>query len=120
MKAAKVRNFASVWDAIEPDGGAAASLKAKSEFMVALSQLIRRSGWTQKEAATRCSVTQPRIADLMRGRSVLARHAGGYGGGRRAQAEAQCAEGSLDARANISFLPHSIARGNQQLCGIWR
>jgi predicted XRE-type DNA-binding protein len=71
MKAAKVRKFASVWDAIEPDGAAAASLKAKSELMVALSQLIRRSGWTQKEAAIRFSVTQPRISDLMRGRIDL-------------------------------------------------
>jgi predicted XRE-type DNA-binding protein len=30
--------------------------------------IIKRNGWTQKEAAKRCGVTQPRINDLLRGR----------------------------------------------------
>ena len=33
-----------------------------------LSELIRVQGWTQKEAAARLGVTQPRISDLTRGK----------------------------------------------------
>jgi predicted XRE-type DNA-binding protein len=29
---------------------------------------LKQHGWTQKEAARRCGVTQPRINDLLRGR----------------------------------------------------
>lgn len=67
----KVRRFASVWDAIEDPGQEAASLRARSELMIALSDLIRRSGWTQRQAATKFGVTQPRVSDLMRGRIDL-------------------------------------------------
>lgn len=65
------RRFASVWDAIEETGQEAASLRARSDLMIALSELIRQSGWTQRQAATRFGVTQPRISDLMRGRIDL-------------------------------------------------
>ncbi|MSP50579.1 MAG: XRE family transcriptional regulator [Alphaproteobacteria bacterium] len=67
----KERRFTSVWDAIEDTGQEAASLRARSDLMIALSELIRHSGWTQRQAATRFSVTQPRISDLMRGRIDL-------------------------------------------------
>ena len=30
--------------------------------------IVKASGWTQKEAAKRCGVTQPRMNDLLRGR----------------------------------------------------
>ena len=66
----KTRRYANVWDAIE-EGEAAASMRARSELMIQLSELIRRSGWTQRQAATRFGVTQPRISDLMRGRIDL-------------------------------------------------
>jgi predicted XRE-type DNA-binding protein len=39
--------------------------------MIALSDLIRRSGWTQRQAAAKFGVTQPRVSDLMRGRIDL-------------------------------------------------
>ena len=32
------------------------------------SQRVKDSGWTLAEAARRCSITQPRINDLLRGR----------------------------------------------------
>lgn len=67
----KQQRFANVWDAIEDTGTAAPSLRARSDLMVALSELIRRSGWTQRQAATRFGVTQPRISDLVRGRIDL-------------------------------------------------
>ena len=39
--------------------------------MIELAELIRRSGWTQRKAATKFGVTQPRISDLTRGRIDL-------------------------------------------------
>jgi predicted XRE-type DNA-binding protein len=36
-----------------------------------LGEHISRRGWTQKEAAVRFGVTQPRISDLMRGKIGL-------------------------------------------------
>jgi predicted XRE-type DNA-binding protein len=33
-----------------------------------ITALIQKNGWTQLEAAKRCSVTQPRINELLRGR----------------------------------------------------
>jgi predicted XRE-type DNA-binding protein len=67
----KRKRYSSVWAAIEDTPDAAASLRARSELMIELSELIRRSDWTQRQAATRFGVTQPRISDLMRGRFDL-------------------------------------------------
>lgn len=67
----KSRRYESVWDAIEATPQAAASMRARSELMIALTELIRRSGWTQREAAAKLGVTQPRVSDLMRGRIDL-------------------------------------------------
>ncbi len=39
--------------------------------MVELAELIRRQGWTQKQAALKLGVTQPRISDLTRGKIDL-------------------------------------------------
>lgn len=33
-----------------------------------ITALIQKNGWTQLEAAKHCSVTQPRINELLRGR----------------------------------------------------
>ncbi len=48
-----------------------ASVAARSELMGKLSELIRVQGWTQKQAAARLGVTQPRISDLTRGKIEL-------------------------------------------------
>ncbi len=48
-----------------------ASFAARSELMEKLSELIQIQGWTQKEAAARLGVTQPRISDLTRGKIEL-------------------------------------------------
>lgn len=60
--------YESVWDAIEDDPVERARLKTLSELMHRLQQHIQQEGWTQKEAAKRLGVTQPRISDLMRGK----------------------------------------------------
>ena len=65
------RRYRDVWEAIEGPGREAASLRARSALMVEISELIRRSSWTQRQAAARFGVTQPRISDLMRGRIDL-------------------------------------------------
>jgi predicted XRE-type DNA-binding protein len=60
--------FASVWDALADTKEQAANLRARSELMQQIADVIKGSGWTQVEAATRCGITQPRINDLLRGR----------------------------------------------------
>jgi predicted XRE-type DNA-binding protein len=63
--------FESVWDAIEDSPAEAENMKLRSALMVALRDHIAETGMTQKEAAKRFGVTQPRISDLMRGRIDL-------------------------------------------------
>ena len=62
------RTFKNVWDAIADTPEEAANLSLRSELMDEIEAIIKQNGWTQKEAAKRCGVTQPRINDLLRGR----------------------------------------------------
>jgi predicted XRE-type DNA-binding protein len=62
------QTFASVWDAISDTPEEAENLRVRSELMDKITALIEENAWTQTEAAQRCSVTQPRISDLLRGR----------------------------------------------------
>ena len=43
-------------------------MRIRSHLMIALTELNRRQGWSQKAAAEKFGVTQPRISDLMRGK----------------------------------------------------
>ncbi len=63
-----MQEFANVWDAIADTPEEAANLTLRSELMDEIETILKENGWTQKEAAKRCGVTQPRINDLMRGR----------------------------------------------------
>ena len=65
------KRFESVWDAIEDAPQEAASMRARAHLMIELTELIGREGWTQKVAAERFGVTQPRISDLVRGKVDL-------------------------------------------------
>lgn len=65
------QRFDSVWDAIENTPQQAASMRARSELMMALQQWVKSEGMTQTAAARLFSVTQPRVSDLMRGRINL-------------------------------------------------
>jgi predicted XRE-type DNA-binding protein len=47
----------------------AANLTARGLLMIAIEQRIREEGWTQTEAAARLHVTQPRVSDLLNGKS---------------------------------------------------
>ncbi len=63
--------FESVWDAIEDAPALAATMKLRSSLMLALKQHIGEQGLSQKEAAEKFDVTQPRISDWMRVRIDL-------------------------------------------------
>jgi len=65
------QKFQSVWDAIEDTPQLAASMRARSELVIELTELIKRRGMTQAEAAKLFAVTQPRISDLTRGKIDL-------------------------------------------------
>lgn len=63
--------FESVWDAIEDNPVEAQKMKLRSAMMTALCDYIKAEGMTQKQAAKKLGVTQPRISDLVRGRIDL-------------------------------------------------
>jgi predicted XRE-type DNA-binding protein len=65
--AQQVESFASVWDAIADTPEQAANLRSRSELMRQITAIVKKSNWTQTEAAQRCGVTQPRMNDLLRG-----------------------------------------------------
>jgi predicted XRE-type DNA-binding protein len=68
MNKAKVKTYASVWDAIADSPEEAANLRLRSALMQQISRIIERKEWTQAEAASRCGISQPRVNDLLRGR----------------------------------------------------
>ena len=65
------KRFVSVWVAIEDTPQEAASMRARSDLMMNLAEVIRQQGMTQAQAASLFGVTQPRISDLMRGKVNL-------------------------------------------------
>lgn len=50
------------------DAEEAENLRLRSEMIIALRHYIERKNMTQKQAADRFGVTQPRISDLIRGK----------------------------------------------------
>jgi predicted XRE-type DNA-binding protein len=68
MSKLEMQEFANVWDAIAETPQEAANLSVRSDLMDEIDAIIKAKGWTQKEAAKRCGVTQPRVNDLLRGR----------------------------------------------------
>lgn len=67
----KEQRFATVWDALADTPQQAASMRARSELLMALQGWVKTSGMTQAEAARLCGITQPRMSDLMRGKISL-------------------------------------------------
>lgn len=68
MKKKAAMRYDSVWDALTDTPEQAANLRARTELMQKIAEIVKENGWTQVEAAGRCGVTQPRINDLLRGR----------------------------------------------------
>ncbi|HER34506.1 MAG TPA: XRE family transcriptional regulator [Halothiobacillaceae bacterium] len=61
----------NVWTVIEDTHAQAENMRLRSSLMMALEDHIQRAGMTQAEAARVLGVTQPRLADLMRGKIDL-------------------------------------------------
>ncbi|MDX2504528.1 MAG: XRE family transcriptional regulator [Gammaproteobacteria bacterium] len=65
------QSYNSVWDAIMDTPQEALNMKLRSELMLQIKQAIEVNSWTQKKAAKKLGVTQPRISDLLRGKIDL-------------------------------------------------
>lgn len=65
------QRFQSVWDAIEDTPQLAASMRARAQLIIELTELIKKRGMTQADAARLFGVTKPQISDLMRGKIEL-------------------------------------------------
>ena len=65
------QRYNSVWDALMGTPQEALNMKLRSELMIQIMQTIEVKGWTQKKAAKKLGVTQPRISDLLRGKIDL-------------------------------------------------
>ena len=64
----KTRTFANVWDALSDSPEEAATMKIRSEVMIAIHDRIHAWDTTQSQAASRLGVTQPRLNDLLQGK----------------------------------------------------
>ena len=64
----KANTYISVWDALADTPEQAANLRARSELMQQIAEVIKANGWKQTAAAGQCGITQPRVNDLLHGR----------------------------------------------------
>lgn len=62
------QRFNSVWDALGDTPEQAENLKLRAELMTQIRGYMESLNVTQKEAATRLGLTQPRLNDLLHGR----------------------------------------------------
>jgi len=60
--------YENVWDALSDTREEAVNMRLRSELATAVIRKIEAARWTQREAAMKCGITQPRLNDLMRGR----------------------------------------------------
>jgi predicted XRE-type DNA-binding protein len=63
-----VQSFASVWDAVEETQADSATMRLRSELVIAIRDAVEQWDVTQALAASRLGVTQPRLNDLLLGR----------------------------------------------------
>ena len=67
MKASLSR-FTCVWDALEDTPQQAANMRLRSKLMLELYKTIRSWELSQKEAAKRLGISQPRLNDVLTGK----------------------------------------------------
>ena len=63
-----MKTFGNIWDAIEDSQSEAASMKARSQLITVLQKTVKEWNLSQKAAANRLGLTQPRLNDLLRGK----------------------------------------------------
>ena len=60
--------FSCVWDALEDTPQQAANMRLRSKLLLELCQTIRSWELSQKEAAQRLGISQPRLNDVLNGK----------------------------------------------------
>ncbi|MCK9813187.1 XRE family transcriptional regulator [Pseudomonas sp. MAFF 302046] len=60
--------FTSVWDALEASPQDAANMRLRAKLMLALGKAVKAWGVSQKEAAKRLGISQPRLNDVLSGK----------------------------------------------------
>ena len=61
-------SWRDIWDAIEPNPVEAMNLRIRDNLMTAIDDRVKQWGGTQKEAAKRLGITQPRLNLLLKGK----------------------------------------------------
>lgn len=61
------KTYPSIWDALFDDPVEATNLRMRSDLMIAIRQRVGEWAVTQKEAAGRLGITQPRLNRLLKG-----------------------------------------------------
>ncbi len=64
----KARVFKSVWNALEASSDQAATMRLRSELMIALRTQVEAWDTTHAQVAKQLRITQPRLSDLLHGR----------------------------------------------------
>lgn len=64
----KTKTFANVWDALSDSPEEAATMKIRSDVMIAINDQVTVWNTTQARAANRLGITQPRLNDLLQGK----------------------------------------------------
>lgn len=62
------QTFASAFDALCDTPQQAANLRLRADLMMHIADTVKAKGWTQKQAAAHCGLTQPRMNDLLNGK----------------------------------------------------
>ena len=62
------KTFPTVWDALFDDPKERSNLKMRSNLIIAIKQRVGEWSVTQKEAAKRLGITQPRLNLLLKGK----------------------------------------------------
>ena len=60
--------FTCVWDALEASPQDAANMRLRAKLMLALGKAVKTWGVSQKEAAKRLGISQPRLNDVLSGK----------------------------------------------------
>ncbi|MFY1053587.1 helix-turn-helix domain-containing protein [Ectopseudomonas khazarica] len=63
-----LKSYANVWDALLDTPEEAVNMQLRSKLMMECEELVKSWNVTQKEAAKRLQITQPRLNDLLSGK----------------------------------------------------
>lgn len=63
-----IERFSSVWDALEDTPQQAANMRLRSKLLLELCNATRSWELSQKEAAQRLGISQPRLNDMLNGK----------------------------------------------------